>query len=36
MVLERNAPDNVTIIAVEYKEIEAQVPTTADAKSKNK
>ncbi len=36
MVLERNAPDNVTIIAVEYKEVEAQVPTAADSKAKSK
>ncbi len=34
MVLERNAPDNVTIIAVEYKEAKAQVPTKAESKSK--
>lgn len=32
MVLERNAPDNVTIIVVEYKEVEAPVPATADSK----
>ncbi|MBX9952386.1 MAG: protein phosphatase 2C domain-containing protein [Candidatus Obscuribacterales bacterium] len=32
MVLDRNAPDNVTIIAVEYQQVEAQVPTTADSK----
>jgi len=34
MVLDRNAPDNVTIVTVQYKEVEAQVPTTADTKSK--
>lgn len=33
MVLDRNAPDNVTIVTVQYKEVEAQVPTTADTKS---
>lgn len=33
MVLERGAPDNVTIIAIEFTEVEAQVPTAAEAKS---
>jgi len=34
MVLDRNAPDNVTIVAVQYKEVEAQVPTAAETKTK--